>query len=754
MRGKTNLVRWLLCMLVMVMAAQTDVAGSVIYVDDDAAGANNGSSWENAYVYLQDALADAEGADKPNEIRVAQGVYTPDRGVGIRQGERKASFQVMNGVTIRGGYAGIGEPYLDARDIDRYKSILSGDLNADDGLRPPFSEWENSHHIVTADRANATAVLDGFTINGGNADLVYPHHYEHGGGMYNNNSSPTLTNCIFSGNSAGDGGGMYNVNSSPMLVDCVFSENISTGICAGMYNDSSNPTLLSCIFIGNTAKVYGGGMFNNDSSPTLTNCMFSGNSAIKGGGMYNWASSPMLSDCVFSENSTTGKGGGMYNERGDTVLLNCIFSENSALRNGGGMFNRYSSQTSLTNCIFTGNSAGYGGGMENDTTSSPRLFNCTFSDNLAENTGGGISNIQNARPLLVNCILWGNIPEDIQGSASVSYSNVEGGWPGEGNISITPDFAVPNTRDYHLKSQAGRWDSISESWVIDETSSLCIDAGDPNYPVGLERFPNGARVNMGAYGGTPEASLSPRQISALSGQASNPSPADGAVDVDRNITLSWIGEFDAVFHDVYFGTDRNAVADSDTSDTTGIYRGRQSSTIYTPHEDIEWGRTYYWRIDEVDSSGGTITGEVWTFTTTIPTKGRTCFTSETNVWANGALIPISKVALGQSIRGMNCLSKIQEVQEHKGTFTCYDVLLESGNCLSVAENHYFLAESGRWISLQNLKAGIKLKTSKGSIEIISVTKRPMPYTGKVYNLKVAGSDRYLVGKDAVIVRDY
>ncbi len=103
---------------------------------------------------------------------------------------------------------------------------------------------------------------------------------------------------------------------------------------------------------------------------------------------------------------------------------------------------------------------------------------------------------------------------------------------------------------------------------------------------------------------------------------------------------------------------------------------------------------------------------------------------------------------------MNSLSKIQEVQEHKGTFTCYDVLLKSGNCLSVAENHYFLTESGRWISLQNLKAGIKLKTSKGSIGIIRVTKRPAPYIGKVYNLKVEGSDRYLVGKDAVIVRDF
>jgi len=121
---------------------------------------------------------------------------------------------------------------------------------------------------------------------------------------------------------------------------------------------------------------------------------------------------------------------------------------------------------------------------------------------------------------------------------------------------------------------------------------------------------------------------------------------------------------------------------------------------------------------------------------------------------NGALVPISKIASGQSICGMNSLDKIQKVQEHNGTFTCYDVLFESGNCIGVAENHYFMAESGQWISLQELKAGTKLQTPKGTIGIKSVTKRPIPYSGKVYNLKVAGSDRYLVGKDAIVVRDY
>ena len=81
-------------------------------------------------------------------------------------------------------------------------------------------------------------------------------------------------------------------------------------------------------------------------------------------------------------------------------------------------------------------------------------------------------------------------------------------------------------------------------------------------------------------------------------------------------------------------------------------------------------------------------------------------------------------------------------------------MLESGNRITVAENHYFLIEAGNWISLQGLKTGTRLKTLKDSIGIQSVTKQPEPYVGKVYNLKIDGSDRYAVGEDAVIVRDY
>ena len=134
-------------MLFVLAANQTVVAhnpppGSsgprrTIYVDADAPGANNGSSWENAYVYLQDALADANAAEKPIEIRVAQGIYKPDQGVIQAPGDRTATFQLINGITLKGGYGGFSEQDPDARYIDLYNTILSGDLLGDDGRISP-----------------------------------------------------------------------------------------------------------------------------------------------------------------------------------------------------------------------------------------------------------------------------------------------------------------------------------------------------------------------------------------------------------------------------------------------------------------------------------------------------------------------------------------------------------------------------------------------------------------------------------------
>ena len=90
-----------------------------------------------------------------------------------------------------------------------------------------------------------------------------------------------------------------------------------------------------------------------------------------------------------------------------------------------------------------------------------------------------------------------------------AHSDVQGGWLGEGNINGNPLFADPSNGDLHVKSQAGRWDPAIKGWITDGVTSSCIDAGDPDVAVGDEREANGGRINMGAYGGTSEASKSP-----------------------------------------------------------------------------------------------------------------------------------------------------------------------------------------------------------------------------------------------------
>jgi hypothetical protein len=194
------------------------------------------------------------------------------------------------------------------------------------------------------------------------------------------------------------------------------------------------------------------------------------------------------------------------------------------------------SSPTLTNCLLVDNIAycpyrqyslgalgGQGGGMFN-SNSTLTLANCTLSGNCASDCAGCICSFESI-VMLTNCILWDNSQPYILGGAVISYSNIQGGWPGEGNIDTDPLFVRPGylesngtpdhvyddfwvEGDYHLKSRKGRWDPISEDWVIDDVISPCIDAGDPNSPIGHELFPNGGRINMGAFGGTAEASMS------------------------------------------------------------------------------------------------------------------------------------------------------------------------------------------------------------------------------------------------------
>ena len=143
-----------------------------------------------------------------------------------------------------------------------------------------------------------------------------------------------------------------------------------------------------------------------------------------------------------------------------------------------------------------------------------------------------------------------------------------------------------------------------------------------------------------------------------------------------------------------------------------------------------------------------------------PPKGRACFPAETGVWVNGAIVPISKVARGQTVGKLTRavptapFGQIEKIEEHEGIFECRDIVFEGGNRISVVGAHCFMIDTGKWIAAQELRSGLRLKTLNGTAGIKSVTTRATPFVGKVYNLNIQSSDRYMVEKDGVIVRDY
>jgi prepilin-type N-terminal cleavage/methylation domain-containing protein len=143
-----------------------------------------------------------------------------------------------------------------------------------------------------------------------------------------------------------------------------------------------------------------------------------------------------------------------------------------------------------------------------------------------------------------------------------------------------------------------------------------------------------------------------------------------------------------------------------------------------------------------------------------PDKGRLCFVSDTPVWMDGSLVPISDVQLGQKVGRsdtaavMGYCRQVERVDEHEGTFECRDVVLENGDCISVVAWHRFMLDSGQWIAAPNLTSGLVLKSLNGPVRVKSVTTRPLPFVGKVYNLKIKDGEKYMVGKDGIIVRDW
>jgi hypothetical protein len=621
MRRKETMSRENTTMCYVVAAifalAVARATATVVYVDSGASGESNGVCWADAYTSLQEALAQARGAYEPVEVRVAQGVYKPDRGTGIASGDIEAAFLLASDTTLVGGYAGVSASDPNARDTELYQTVLSGDLAGNDLPLdwPPAdvyeSRWDdpsrkdNSFGVVTITPSGGEsfAVLDGFTITGAHSHDSGVYMVRRVGGLYvETGASCIVKNCTFTLNTAP---GIGSRGSEVTVVDCTFRSNVARASGGGMWISGDSPRVIRCLFDGNWAR-NGGGLYTTSAPVQLEDCAFTGNVACGqtcfeigfGGGLCcEHGASAVVKACSFADNigsaggaayfgNTTQFPGRVPQRQGQMQIVGCGFFGNQARE--GGALNMNLSTVDIDGSVLCGNSALWEGGAIFNLSSASRLSNCLLSGNRVipgyRPTEMGAAVMAYGRRidwggedlwlpfdiLLDNCTLVGNVSKvgpgvscrstgtesrdtvtlsncildnggqeiDNSGGSQVCvvFTDICGGtttvndprnavvW-GEDNVDVVPLFALrgywdlngtaddPNDDfwvegDYHLKSQAGRWDPTSESWVVDEVTSPCIDAGDPNSPIGLEPFPNGGRINMGAYGGTIEASKS------------------------------------------------------------------------------------------------------------------------------------------------------------------------------------------------------------------------------------------------------
>ncbi len=329
-----------------------------------------------------------------------------------------------------------------------------------------------------------------------------------GGGIYTSNSI-SINDCTFTRNSVnGSGGGTYfNVCDGSVLNNCIFTENLA-GKGGGLFNNKCNQTLNNCTFTKNSVNEEGGAIFNSLTVKSIiSSCTFNENNANNGGGIYNSGAELQIIKCAFNQNTSTS-GAGIYNFEGMPVIKSCEFTGNIASMNGGGIVSE-ASRLNIVNCILFNNIANSGGGVYGESIGY-NISNCTFYGN----TGGIYQGSSYCN--VVSCILWNN-SYDLGGQIYPYNCWIQSVWVhpvyGLQNPNTEePLFTDPDKGDFHLKSQAGRWNSKTRTWVKDNVTSPCIDNGNENQSLESEVWPHGGRINIGAYGGTTQASMSQSKV--------------------------------------------------------------------------------------------------------------------------------------------------------------------------------------------------------------------------------------------------
>ncbi len=433
--------------IVDIGAYEFQVPSMVLYVDADALGAGDGSTWCDAFASLQDGLAAATAG---MTLRVAQGSYQPDQGGGQTPADRAATFQLVDEVVVEGGYAGCGEVDPDARDVAGFPTVLTGDLAGDDTGGPSDpSRDENSFHVVSGTNLIFGVTLDGLTIVGGNADGMSPDNS--GGGLALDDSVVRLERCVVQGNRAdGAGGGMLAIGGELEVLNSTFALN-EADQGGGFTCQFGTSRFVESTFYGNTAI--------SDAGTQLTGMVDSD-----------------FSHCRFVGNTAGGSGGGLR-----------MFTQNG----------------SVTNTIFSGNEAadGFGGGLDIVFSDDVEVTSCSFSANIAGNQGGGLAISSTPIASVINNIFWANEAPFSDHVSFISASPTsefnltgESALPGTGNIGGDPLFVdadgpddIPGTPDDDLRPGPG-------SPAIDAGNSPALpldafdidDDGDVAEPVPLD----------------------------------------------------------------------------------------------------------------------------------------------------------------------------------------------------------------------------------------------------------------------------
>ncbi|KPL19228.1 MAG: hypothetical protein AMJ92_04275 [candidate division Zixibacteria bacterium SM23_81] len=248
---------------------------------------------------------------------------------------------------------------------------------------------------------------------------------------------------------------------------------------------------LEGLTVRNGLADYGGAIKCENSSPSIANCIITENMAVyDGGGIWCLTCAPCFTNCEIMENRAF-RGGGIWYYGPGVILANCVIARNEATYSGGGIHN-HTSFASIVNCTITGNSAEFGGGIFFT------LLPMSFANFVITGNNGHVTSRAAFYSTITNCILWDDSPDEISpGSVgpSVTYSDVQGGWDGEGNIDEDPLFRDPENDDFHLMA----------TYCGDPFDSPCIDMGHPyNIDLMSDCFHGLGmmRSDMGAYGGS------------------------------------------------------------------------------------------------------------------------------------------------------------------------------------------------------------------------------------------------------------